>query len=99
MRDIIEICNEKNEGESLFLKLHEEIGKEIRKGTDFDPYLSVKLNVKRMNYEITLTIPLEATIFNPGSGDQNRAEVSEFINSLSMRVQESLQETQTKERR
>lgn len=69
MRDIIEICNEKKEDESLFLKLHEEIEKEMQKGTDFDPYLSVKLNVKRMNYEITLTIPLKATIFNPGSGD------------------------------
>ena len=69
MRDIIEICNEKNEDESLFLKLHEEIEKEIQKGTDFDPYLSVKLNVQRKNYEITLSLPLKTAIFNPSSGD------------------------------
>lgn len=78
MRDLINLGYEihKKTGENnmlyaqqFFERLRDEISKEIQKGTDLTPYLSVEFNILKREYEIKLVLPSRPNLFDTGGSD------------------------------
>lgn len=78
MRDLInlgyEIHEKTGENNMLYVQqffegVRDEITKEIQKGTDLTPYLSVEFNLLKREYEIKLVLPARPNLFDAGVSD------------------------------